>query len=96
MDPSPAVTAKDRTLAGTLVAALGGQENIARSEACALTRVRVEVRDGARVDEAALEAAGAAGVLRLSDSVLHVVLGERAGAVASALDEELRAPAALP
>ena len=96
VDPSPAVTAKDRTLAGTLVAALGGQENIARSEACALTRVRVEVRDGARVDEAALEAAGAAGVLRLSDSVLHLVLGERAGAVASALDEELRAPAALP
>ena len=96
VDPSPAVTAKDRTLAGTLVAALGGQENIARSEACALTRVRVEVRDGGRVDEAALEAAGAAGVLRLSDSVLHLVLGERAGAVASALDEELRAPAALP
>jgi phosphotransferase system IIB component len=75
------------------MAALGGPENIARAEPCALTRVRVELRDHRPGDDAALEAAGAVGVLRVSDSVVHLVLGERAGAVAAALDDELRAPA---
>jgi hypothetical protein len=35
------------------------------------------------------------GVLRVSDSALHLVLGERAAATAAALDHELRAPASL-
>jgi len=95
LEPRPAATASDRNRAATLMTALGGPENIARAEPCALTRVRVEVRDGGRVDQTALEA-GAEGVLRVSDSILHLVLGERAEAVAAALDEELRAPAALP
>jgi hypothetical protein len=30
----------------------------------------------------------------VSDSILHLVIGERAGAVAAALDDELSAPAA--
>jgi phosphotransferase system IIB component len=56
--------------------------------------VRVELRNHRPLDDAALEAAGAAGVLRVSDSVMHLVLGERAPAVAAALDDELRASAA--
>ena len=90
-----AVTPEHRALAGALIAALGGPENIARVEPCALTRVRVELRDHRPLDDAALEAAGAGGVLHVSDSVVHLLLGDRAGAVAAALDEELRAPAAL-
>jgi glucose PTS system EIICB or EIICBA component len=92
---SPAVTPEHRALAGALIAALGGPENIAAAEPCALTRVRIELRHQRAVDPAGLEAAGAAGVLRISDSVIHLVLGERAPAVAAALDDELRAPAAL-
>ena len=90
-----AVTPEHRALAGALIAALGGPENIVRVEPCALTRVRVELRDRRPLDDAALEAAGAGGVLHVSDSVVHLLLGDRAGAVAAALDEELRAPAAL-
>jgi PTS system glucose-specific IIC component len=90
-----AVTAEHRALAEALVAALGGAENIARAELCALTRVRVELRDARAVDQSALEAAGALGVLRVSDSAVHLVLGERAAATAAALDHELRAPASL-
>jgi PTS system glucose-specific IIC component len=92
---SPAVIAEHRALAAKLVAALGGPENIAAAASCALTRVRVELRNHRPLDEAALEAAGAAGLLRVSESVVHLVVGERAPAVAAALDDELRASAAL-
>jgi phosphotransferase system IIB component len=68
-------------------------------EPCALTRLRVELREPRVLDEAALETAGASGILRVSESVIHVVLGERATAVAAAIvvaiDDELRAPAPL-
>jgi len=91
-----AVTREDRVLARALMAGLGGPASVVRAELCALTRVRVEVRDHSPVDAAALEAAGTVGVLRVSDSVVHLVLGERAGAVAAALGDELRAPAPVP
>ncbi|MGH7519429.1 MAG: PTS transporter subunit EIIB, partial [Gemmatimonadales bacterium] len=89
-----AVTPEHRTRAAALLAALGGADNITCVEVCALTRLRVELRDARAVDESVLEAAGASGVLRISDSVVHVVLGETAAATAAALDRELREPAA--
>jgi phosphotransferase system IIB component len=46
----------------------------------ALTRLRVQVRDARAIDERALEAAGAAGLLRISDSVVHVIVGNGDGA----------------
>ena len=92
-DVESAVTPEHRALAEALIPALGGAENIARAERCALTRVRVELRDARAADESALEAAGALGVLRVSDSIVHLVLGERAAATAAALDDELRARA---
>ena len=52
-----------------------------------MTRLRVQVRDPQKIDERALETAGAAGVLRISDAVLHIVVedgdgGERVAALA--------------
>jgi PTS system glucose-specific IIC component len=91
--PDEVVTPAQRALAEALIVALGGAENVARAERCALTRVRVELRDGRAVDQSALEAAGVLGVLRVSDSAVHLVLGERAAVMAAALDDELRAPA---
>ena len=89
----PAVTAGDRDVAVSLVAALGGPDNVVRVEPCALTRIRLEVKNGGDVNQAALEAAGVGGVYRVSDSILHLLMRERAGAVAAALDDELRAAA---
>jgi glucose-like phosphotransferase system IIB component len=68
------VTAKDRAQAAAFANALGGAGNIVRVEPVAVTRLRVQVRDPKAIDERALEAAGAAGVLRISDAVLHVVV----------------------
>jgi PTS system glucose-specific IIC component len=59
-----------------ITAALGGAGNIVRIEPVAVTRLRVQVRDPRAIDERALEKAGASGVLRISDSVIHVVMGD--------------------
>ena len=59
--------------ASDIVAGLGGQENITDLEPC-ITRLRVEVADQAKVDEEALRAAGAFGVVR-SGRVVQVVVG---------------------
>ena len=51
----------------------------------ALTRLRVELRDEGVVNERALTAAGTAGVWRVSPGVLHLIVGDDAEALASAL-----------
>ena len=50
------------TKAEQILAALGGADNIVEIEPC-ITRLRTEVEDPAKVDEAALQAAGAHGVM---------------------------------
>jgi PTS system glucose-specific IIC component len=72
-----------------VVAALGGLRNIFQVEAVALTRVRVEVADQDVIDEPALAAASVAGVWCVSDSVIHLIVGDEAESLASALREEL-------
>lgn len=64
-----------------IVAGLGGQENITDLEPC-ITRLRVEVVDPDKVDEEALRAAGAFGVVR-SGSVVQVVVGPTADQIAT-------------
>jgi PTS system glucose-specific IIC component len=61
--------------ARAMLAGLGGASNVQLAEACAETRVRVAVADGAKLDEAALAAAGVQGVLRLPDNILHLLVG---------------------
>ncbi|WP_116244904.1 glucose PTS transporter subunit EIIB [Nocardiopsis sp. FIRDI 009] len=62
--------------ATAIVAGLGGADNIEDIEAC-ITRLRTEVRDPALVNEAALKAAGAHGVMS-SGTVVQVVVGPEA------------------
>jgi PTS system glucose-specific IIC component len=69
-----------------LLRALGGSSNVVRVEPCAITRLRVELRNGALVDEAALTAAAGPGVLRVSPQVLHVIVGAAADQYAAALN----------
>ncbi|BBG00630.1 MULTISPECIES: glucose PTS transporter subunit EIIB [Pseudonocardia] len=62
--------------ADEIVAGLGGATNITDLEAC-ITRLRTEVDDPSLVDDAALRAAGAHGVVR-SGTVVQVVVGPEA------------------
>ncbi|MDQ1585836.1 MAG: N-acetylglucosamine system component [Actinomycetota bacterium] len=70
-----------------IVAGLGGAENIVEIEPCA-TRLRTEVRDASKVDDAALKAAGAIAVMR-SGSAVQVIVGTEADTIASDIEELL-------
>jgi PTS system N-acetylglucosamine-specific IIB component len=70
-----------------IVDGLGGVDNILDIEPC-ITRLRTEVCDPFRVDEAALKAAGALGVLR-SGQVVQVVVGPEADTLASDIEDLL-------
>jgi PTS system N-acetylglucosamine-specific IIB component len=70
-----------------IVAGLGGADNIIEVEAC-ITRLRTEVHDVSLVDEAALKAAGAHGVLKAGDAV-QVIVGPEADTIASDIDDLL-------
>ncbi|MBE6481758.1 MAG: PTS sugar transporter [Actinomyces ruminicola] len=71
--------------AAEIIAGLGGRENISDLEPC-ITRLRVEVIDQDKVDEEALRATGAFGVVR-SGRVVQVVVGPTADAIAQEIAE---------
>ncbi|MHC8403981.1 PTS transporter subunit EIIB [Pseudomonas sp. TMB3-21] len=62
-------------LAPQIVAALGGEDNLKSQQPVALTRVRVELRDVARMDRQALSLAGVPAVMVLNDGILHLITG---------------------
>ena len=71
-----------------LLKALGGAANLASVQAAA-SRLRLEVRDPARIDEAALQRLGARGLVWPAPKVAHLILGPGAGALADALSAQL-------
>jgi PTS system N-acetylglucosamine-specific IIB component len=70
-----------------ILAALGGRDNIVEIEPC-ITRLRCELEDGSVVDEKALKALGAHGVMR-SGNVVQVVVGPEADTIASDIEDLL-------
>ncbi len=67
-----------------ILVALGGDANVVDLEPC-ITRLRVEVADPEQVDEAALKASGAFGVVR-SGRIVQVIVGPEADNLAAELD----------
>ena len=63
-------------VAAAAPAAAGGKENVKDVGYCA-TRLRFEVKDNAKVDEKAVKAAGAAGVIRPSKNACQVIIGTK-------------------
>ena len=55
--------------------ALGGADNLKSQQRVALTRVRVQLQDVAKMDAAALKAAGVSGGMVLADGVVHLITG---------------------
>ncbi|MEY9864556.1 PTS system N-acetylglucosamine-specific IIB component [Catenulispora sp. GAS73] len=68
-----------------IIAGLGGADNIVELEPC-ITRLRTEVRDGSKVNEAALKAAGAHGVMKVGNNV-QVVVGPEADTIANDIED---------
>lgn len=64
-----------RDTAEQVLAGLGGGDNIISMEPC-ITRIRVQLHDRSKLDEAALKQAGAHGVMKMGDAV-QVVMGTK-------------------
>src|SRR6478752_615639 len=71
--------------ADAIISGLGGADNVVEIEAC-ITRLRTEVKDGSLVDQAALKAAGAHGVMA-SGTVVQVVVGPEADNLADDIED---------
>ncbi|WP_239154026.1 glucose PTS transporter subunit EIIB [Amycolatopsis sp. FDAARGOS 1241] len=68
-----------------ILAALGGADNVVEIEGC-ITRLRCELEDNSLVDEAALKAAGAMGVVKMGTAV-QVIVGPEADTIASDIED---------
>ncbi|MFI1353371.1 glucose PTS transporter subunit EIIB [Streptomyces sp. NPDC020898] len=73
------------TKAEKIVAGLGGLDNIEEVEGC-ITRLRCEVNDPSLVDDAALKAAGAHGVVKMGTAI-QVVIGTDADPIAGEIED---------
>ncbi|WP_326612106.1 PTS glucose/sucrose transporter subunit IIB [Streptomyces scopuliridis] len=83
---SSTVREKDMaTKAEKIVAGLGGLDNIEEVEGC-ITRLRTEVVDPDLVDETALKAAGAHGVVKMGTAI-QVVIGTDADPIAGEIED---------
>ena len=63
-------------VASKVLAAVGGKDNVAQVDCCA-TRLRFEIKDYTAVDEKAVKAAGAAGVIRPTKNTCQVIIGTK-------------------
>ena len=70
-----------------VIAAFGGRDNLVNVDAC-ITRLRVEVADKGKVDQARLKSLGAAGVIEVGNSV-QAVFGTDAEALKNNITEIL-------
>lgn len=74
-----------REAAPNMLAALGGRTNLRKVDAVAFTRLRVELADNTRFNEAAAKLAGIVGVMQAAPGVLHLIIGDKADQFALAL-----------
>ncbi|WP_087016903.1 N-acetylglucosamine-specific PTS transporter subunit IIBC [Thaumasiovibrio subtropicus] len=70
--------------AAAYLKALGGEQNLGNIDAC-ITRLRLEIKDVAQIDEPQLKRLGAMGVVKVGEKNLQVIIGSEAELVASAM-----------
>ncbi len=63
-------------MAAIILEGVGGKENLASIDHC-ITRLRLEVKDRLLVDEKAIKASGAAGVIRPGKTSVQVIIGPK-------------------
>ena len=63
-------------MAEAILAGVGGKENVTSIDHC-ITRLRLEVKDRLLVDEKAIKASGAAGVIRPGKTSVQVIIGPK-------------------
>lgn len=84
-----ALTTNDYTnVAAIILEGLGGRENVTSLDNC-ITRLRVEIKDYQKVDEAKIKSAGIAGVMRPSKTSVQVIVGTKVQFVADEMAKML-------
>lgn len=84
----------DAAKAEQLIAAFGGRENLLLVDAC-ITRLRIEVEDKAKVNQARLKALGAAGVIEVGNNV-QAIFGTQADSLKASMQAALAANPTAP
>lgn len=75
---------KYSVMAQEIYAGLGGKENLVSIDNC-ITRLRLEVKDMSLIDEAKIKATGAAGIVKVGQTSLQVIVGTQVQFVADEL-----------
>ena len=86
--PQAAPKPEDNSRGAVYLRALGGKDNIKTLGSCA-TRLRLEVNDAAKIDEAALKQAGARGVIKTASGMVQVVIGPEVELIADEIKNYL-------
>ncbi|MCW8276990.1 PTS transporter subunit EIIC [Pseudomonas sp. PCH199] len=66
--------------------ALGGGDNVLQLDCVAMTRIRLQLADGKALSECDLKALGCQGVSQLEGGIWHLLVGDRAASLNSALE----------
>lgn len=80
---------KQKQLAATIIEGLGGFDNIVNVNNC-ISRLRVDVKDMALVDEIKLKKTGSMGIVKPSETHIHVIYGPKVEAIAASVREVLK------
>ncbi|MHA2811220.1 glucose PTS transporter subunit EIIB [Vibrio campbellii] len=70
----------------TIINAIGGMENLVETGACA-TRLRLTLKDTAIVDQKALKAHGAHGVVSIDERHIQIIYGVKANTYSQEMEE---------
>ncbi|MDR7344442.1 PTS system N-acetylglucosamine-specific IIC component [Pantoea alhagi] len=76
------------SLARRYISAVGGSDNLTRIDAC-ITRLRLNVKDSAALNENLAKRLGASGVIRLNKESVQIIVGTQAELIASAMKNVL-------
>ncbi len=82
--PETVINTDQMELAGLILKALGGKENVTSIDAC-VTRLRLEVKNSIIVDETVIAKLGAAKVLKIGNNGIQAIFGSKAKVLAEEL-----------
>ena len=85
----PAEASKYAQCAQDILKALGGKDNVVNASYCT-TRLRFEVKNYNQVNEQAVKAAGATGIIRPGKNACQVIVGTKVESIYDELDKLLK------
>lgn len=80
---------KQKQVAASIIEGLGGFDNIVTVNNC-ISRLRVDVKDMSLIDEAKLKKTGSMGIVKPSETHIHVIYGPKVEAIAASVREVLK------